>query len=252
MSAVAERDEVTELEDVVSDGRGPGTVPERRRRLKAATPILVAVAVAALAMVASTLYSGTHAKPRGLRVAPGPAMSTPAASARSPAPRNVTVHASASISPVPSASAATASGQQTRSSGGTGSIRTGTGSSPGGSGSGGVPTNPEPSLRTSPASSTSSAPPVYTEEAYNKNGVPTFKDHHNASGPGPDIPFQTTVVVVCKVYDPSIPSVVPSGYWYEITTAPWTGLYAAANTFLNGDPAGGPYTHNYDPKVPDC
>ena len=116
------------------------------------------------------------------------------------------------------------------------------------------------STSSAPAPPTTSAPPpsspsptAHPEEAYNKQGVPTFADHHNASGPGSLIPFQDIVVVTCKVYDPSIPSVSPAGYWYEIADRPWNDKYfAAANTFLNGDPPAGPYTRNVDPAVPDC
>lgn len=92
-----------------------------------------------------------------------------------------------------------------------------------------------------------------TEVAYNKHGVPTFSDYQNASGAGPVIVFDEQVQVNCKIYAPTIPSASPGGYWYLIASAPWDGqYYAVANTFLNGDPPGGPYTHNYDPAVPDC
>ena len=61
------------------------------------------------------------------------------------------------------------------------------------------------------------------------------------------------VNVSCKVYDPYIASVNPDGYWYRIASSPWNNeLLSPANTFMNGDPWGGPYTHNTDFKVPDC
>ena len=45
----------------------------------------------------------------------------------------------------------------------------------------------------------------------------------------------------------------PGGYWYRIESSPWGNrFYALANTFLNGDPWGGPYTHPTDLSVPDC
>ena len=57
----------------------------------------------------------------------------------------------------------------------------------------------------------------------------------------------------CKVFDPTIISVNPDGYWYRIASSPWSdGYYAPANTFLDGDPPNGPYTHNTDFAVPDC
>ena len=59
--------------------------------------------------------------------------------------------------------------------------------------------------------------------------------------------------VSCKVYDPFIASVNPDGYCYRIATSPWNNAYySSANTFMNGDPYGGPYTHNTDFAVADC
>lgn len=53
--------------------------------------------------------------------------------------------------------------------------------------------------------------------------------------------------------DGTIASVNPDGYWYRISSSPWNNsYYAAANTFLNGDPPNGPYSHNTDFAVPDC
>lgn len=70
---------------------------------------------------------------------------------------------------------------------------------------------------------------------------------------GPRIEAGTWVDVSCKVHDPTIPSVNPDGYWYRIASSPWNNqYYAPANTFMNGDPWGGPYTHNTDFSVPDC
>jgi hypothetical protein len=61
------------------------------------------------------------------------------------------------------------------------------------------------------------------------------------------------VEVSCKVYDPYIESVNPDGFWYRIASQPWDDqYYAAANTFMNGDPWDGPYEHNTDWAVPDC
>jgi len=43
------------------------------------------------------------------------------------------------------------------------------------------------------------------------------------------------------------------GYWYRLADPPWNDhYYAAANTFLNGDPLEGPYYWNTDFRVPDC
>jgi hypothetical protein len=60
------------------------------------------------------------------------------------------------------------------------------------------------------------------------------------------------VQVACKVLAPTIPSTSPDGYWYRLAGGLWNGDYAVANTFFNGDPIGGPYTHNTDFNVPDC
>jgi hypothetical protein len=96
-------------------------------------------------------------------------------------------------------------------------------------------------------------PTTYTEQEYAPNGANTFTNYHNASGVGQHLDFAQSVQVSCKVYDPFIKSVNPDGYWYRIASAPWNdGYYAAANTFLNGDPPGGPYSRNTDFAVPDC
>jgi hypothetical protein len=118
-------------------------------------------------------------------------------------------------------------------------------------------TQPGPSGSTpSPrVTATAKAPPptTYPEEAYNKHGVPTFADYANASDLGPDIQFTQVVQVSCKIYDPSIPSASPDGYWYRIASSPWDNrYYAVANTFLNGLSPTDPNTNYYDPRVPDC
>lgn len=96
-------------------------------------------------------------------------------------------------------------------------------------------------------------PAIHVEQAFNKKGVPTYKDPTGISDPGMKIPFGQLVNVSCKLLDPSIDSVKPDGYWYKIASAPWNDeYYAPANTFLNGDPQDGPYLHNTDYDVPDC
>jgi uncharacterized membrane protein YgcG len=104
----------------------------------------------------------------------------------------------------------------------------------------------------------SSAPPpppsqTWSEQETPNHPVNTFTDYDNASGMGPAIAAGQWVEVSCKVYDPTIASVNPDGYWYRIASAPWSNAYySPANTFMNGDPYGGPYTHNTDFAVPDC
>jgi hypothetical protein len=93
---------------------------------------------------------------------------------------------------------------------------------------------------------------LYSEQQ-GHHGVNTFTNYHNASGLGPRIEAGVWVQVSCKVYDPYIQSVNPDGYWYRIASAPWNdAYYSPANTFMNGDPWNGPYTHNTDFAVPDC
>lgn len=98
-------------------------------------------------------------------------------------------------------------------------------------------------------------PPAQTwsEQETPNHPVNTFTNYHNASGMGPAIAAGQWVQVSCKVYDPYIASVNPDGYWYRIASSPWNNAYySPANTFMNGDPYGGPYTHNTDFAVPNC
>lgn len=101
------------------------------------------------------------------------------------------------------------------------------------------------------------APPspaqTWSEQETPNHPVNTFTNYHNASGMGPPVAAGQWVQVSCKVYDPTIASVNPDGYWYRIAGAPWNNAYySPANTFMNGDPYGGPYTHNTDFAVPNC
>lgn len=103
-----------------------------------------------------------------------------------------------------------------------------------------------------PVSGSASAASAYAEQE-GHYGANTFTDYHNASGLGSRVAAAQWVQVSCKVYDPFIASVNPDGYWYRLSSSPWNGqYYAAANTFMNGDPWSGPYTHNTDFNVPDC
>lgn len=115
-----------------------------------------------------------------------------------------------------------------------------------------------PSPGTAPCPSGSEPPPppppaTWSEQETPNHPVNTFTNYHNASGMGPAIAAGQWVQVSCKVYDPTIASVNPDGYWYRIASSPWNNAYySPANTFMNGDPYGGPYTHNTDFAVPDC
>jgi hypothetical protein len=96
-------------------------------------------------------------------------------------------------------------------------------------------------------------PQTWAEQETPNHPVNTFTNYHNASGQGPAIAAGQWVQVSCKVYDPTIRSVNPDGYWYRIASSPWNNAYySPANTFMNGDPYGGPYTHNTDFNVPNC
>jgi surface antigen len=114
-----------------------------------------------------------------------------------------------------------------------------------------TPAEPDPTPVVTPPPAP--APGTWTEQETPNHPVNTFKNPHNASDQGPAIPAGASVQVSCKLYDPTIESVKPDGYWYRIQSAPWSdAYYAPANTFMNGDPAGGPYTHNVDSAVKDC
>jgi hypothetical protein len=113
-----------------------------------------------------------------------------------------------------------------------------------------VGTLPAPAPAPAP---TTSAQPTWSEQETPNHPVNTFTDYHNASGLGIPISAGEWVQVSCKVYDPTIESVNPDGYWYRIASPPWnSAYYSPANTFMNGDPYGGPYTHNTDFAVADC
>ncbi|HEY3759102.1 MAG TPA: hypothetical protein VGL37_05035 [Solirubrobacteraceae bacterium] len=105
----------------------------------------------------------------------------------------------------------------------------------------------------SPLPPSSPPPQTWSEQETPNHPVNTFTNYHNASGMGQPVAAGQWVEVSCKVYDPTIASVNPDGYWYRIASAPWSNAYySPANTFMNGDPYGGPYTHNTDFSVPNC
>lgn len=210
-------------------------------------PAAVVIVVLALIYAIDAMRGSAHG-----RALPPPGHGTGTASA--------SASASVSASAAPSGTAASGPATPTPGQGGGGSpVATpsapsgtggsgGSGGSSGGSGGIGGPVPTTPPVTSPPPTS---GPRV--EEAYNRHGVPTFADPTKVRGQGPAIAFQANVLVSCKLYDPSIPSVIPSGYWYRIQSAPWNGdYYAAANTFLNGDPPGGPYTHTVDDSLPPC
>jgi Mg-chelatase subunit ChlD len=123
----------------------------------------------------------------------------------------------------------------------------------GSSTAGAVPTTPSPGSTGEAPTPAPPAPANHLEQETPNHPVNTFTNYHNASGMGPAIAAGQWVEVSCRVYDPTIASVNPDGWWYRIASSPWSNAYySPANTFMNGDPYGGPYTHNTDFSVPVC
>ncbi|HEX4669258.1 MAG TPA: hypothetical protein VH275_04705 [Solirubrobacterales bacterium] len=87
-----------------------------------------------------------------------------------------------------------------------------------------------------------------------EDGARTFSVPGSLAREGPPVRAGERVRVLCRVYAPNPPSVVPDGNWYRISSSPWNGRYfAAANSFWNGDVPGQlPYTHNTDQSVQKC
>ena len=85
-------------------------------------------------------------------------------------------------------------------------------------------------------------------------GAQTFTDYEHAYGPGPRLPVGAVVDVDCLATGPEAAAPSVHGKWYHLTGPdPYTGYYAAANTFVNGD-ASGPLSEQppVDPAVPNC
>jgi TIR domain len=92
---------------------------------------------------------------------------------------------------------------------------------------------------------------TYTQTVNAGPGARAYANPNSLTDEGPRIPNRQNVLVSCIIIAPSAPSV--GLYWYRITSPPWNDqYYAPANSFLNGDPVGGPYTHVVDPTVPRC
>jgi hypothetical protein len=106
----------------------------------------------------------------------------------------------------------------------------------------------------SPAPGAIRAPALHDEIEDNRHGANAFADTKAKHKGQHRLTFDEAVQVSCKVFDPSITSASPDGYWYRIATPPWDNqFYAVANTFANGDPVGANGgTHNTDPAIPDC
>lgn len=85
-------------------------------------------------------------------------------------------------------------------------------------------------------------------------GADTFRDYDPVVGVGPRLPIGKVVVVDCLATGSVEAAPSADGKWYHIIgPKPYATLYAAANTFENGDTSGPVYTQpETDPNVPDC
>lgn len=114
------------------------------------------------------------------------------------------------------------------------------------------PSAPSPGPITSTASTTPGPSGGFILEVTdNPIGTPVFSDPKGDAVSGSErIPFDTPVEVKC--WAPNISSMGSVNVFYLLETAPWTGEYASANTFANGDPIGQSHSTSIDPTVPEC
>ena len=232
----------------VSGRRGTSNVGRRlaaHRRGAAIAGTSIAI-VAVIATVAIARLNRSHApephlsldgQPSSARSTPGQPSSSQAASATLPSSLTPTG------STIPSTTRAHPTGRTGRLS-----PQPSPGTSPG---SGTTASRPRTTTRTT---TTNPPPPrTYEEMGGNRSGSLTFEDTKGlAQGPN-TIAFGQAVQVSCKVYDVTMPSADPDGYWYRIASSPWNNrYYAVANTFTNGDPLGSPGSTHTDFRVPDC
>lgn len=106
-------------------------------------------------------------------------------------------------------------------------------------------TDTSPLLRPTPTSR------LYPEITDNETGTPVFaNDLGDAVTQDESIPFDRHILVKCWAPNKSTMSSINA--FYLVETAPWSGDYAPANTFANGDPVGQPGSTTIDPAVPEC
>lgn len=126
---------------------------------------------------------------------------------------------------------------------------------------GGTPAPEIPLPETPPIPFPTQAPPInappntspVAEQETPAHGAETFTSYREPYGVGPIIPAGQWVQVACRVYSPTDPRGLPEDFWYLIASEPWNSAYLApSNTFLNGDPEGGPYIHHTDLTVAIC
>jgi hypothetical protein len=117
-------------------------------------------------------------------------------------------------------------------------------------------TSPVTAGSAGPATSSPSPRPAPTrgfhiEITDNEQGTPVFSNPGGAAvAQNGIIPFNRRVLVKCWTPNESTMSSVNA--FYLIETPPWSGDYAPANTFANGDPVGQPGSTTIDPAVPEC
>ncbi|WOP13590.1 hypothetical protein R2B67_35860 [Streptomyces cyaneofuscatus] len=111
---------------------------------------------------------------------------------------------------------------------------------------------PEPEPSTPPAPEPTKAPdPRPVREQTGQHGSGTFRDPHGAKGPGERIPAHTWVDVECRTHGSGVASV--RGWWYRISSSPWTSqYYAPSMNFMNGDEPGQTPPTDTDFSVPVC
>jgi hypothetical protein len=89
-----------------------------------------------------------------------------------------------------------------------------------------------------------------TEMASGLPGSPVFADPRLNADMVSYIPFGTRVQVVCFTLNKSRTGATSA--FYLIETPPWNDLFAPADTFANGKPAGAAGAASIDPKVVQC
>lgn len=96
---------------------------------------------------------------------------------------------------------------------------------------------------------------TFTQQVHSSNpaGTTTFRNPYALSGAGPRVQDGRRVEVVCRFRDPNAGGTLTSGWWYLVDSPPWSRqYYTPANSYLNGDPPGGPYVSDVDGRVPQC
>jgi hypothetical protein len=111
-----------------------------------------------------------------------------------------------------------------------------------------------PGTSTPPATPGQPAPGsgrLHLETTDNHLGTQVFRDPEgDAVQANQAIPYDTRVLVKCWTQNQSSMSSINA--FYLIETSPWTGDYAPADTFANGDPLGADGSTALDPAVPQC